>query len=109
VLDGHSLDDDGLQLLSRLTSLDLSSCHVDADAIQLLATSATSLRALSLAENDAMTSFADIRPLQQLSNLTKLDLLSPAQPLRVPSSDITVVCELTQLRHLVLNEVVSRW
>jgi hypothetical protein len=99
----------GLDLLSRLTSLDLSRCRIEADAIELLATSATSLRDLSLAETSGMTSFTDLLPLQQLSRLTKLDLSSPAPSLRLPTGNIIAVCELTQLRHLVLNEVVSKW
>jgi hypothetical protein len=85
----------------------MSQCHAEAGAIGMLANSATSLRSLSLAENTG-TSVIALRPLLQLSQLTKLDLSSPVTLLRVPS-DNTVVCELTQLRHLVLNEVVAKW
>jgi Leucine-rich repeat (LRR) protein len=105
----HGVSVSGTDLLSRLTSLDLSRCRIEADAVELLATSAKSLQNLSLAETAGISSFTDIRPLQQLSRLTKLDLSSPAPSLRFPSGDITAVCELTQLRHLVLNEVLSRW
>lgn len=98
-----------LSCFTALTRLDLSRCKVGAPGLAAIATSLVSLQDLSLAESNGMTSFTELQPLQQLSSLMKLDLSSPGGPsMRQPGRDLTAVCQLTQLRHLALNNVMSR-
>jgi Leucine-rich repeat (LRR) protein len=95
-----------LQSFSALTRLDLTRCGVAAAGISVIAATVPSLRELNLSENGVLRSFTELRTLQQLSQLTRLDLSSPSTAMRMPESEHTAVCELTQLRHLALNSVM---
>lgn len=95
-----------LQSFSALTRLDLTRCGVAAAGIAAIAATVPSLQELNLSENGVLRSFTELRSLQQLSRLTKLDVSSPSTAMRMPDSEHTAVCELTQLRHLALNSVM---
>jgi hypothetical protein len=95
-----------MQSFAALTRLDLTRCGVAAVGISAIAATVPSLQELSLSENGVLRSFTELRSLQQLSRLTRLDLSSPSTAMRMPESEHTAVCELTQLRHLAFNSVM---
>lgn len=98
-----------LQGWTALTALDVSRCKVGAAGIAMLATSLVALQSLNLSENSSLSSFSELRPLQQLSSLTRLDVSSPgAASMRRPGNNLTAVCLLTQLQYLALNNVLAR-